>query len=142
MCILLKSPVRSWTVTCAIRPRTFEGSSATVSPRSCLLNISGARRLYHAFAFPRSLIFRAETRGFFSAMRTARTRRVYIPLFGLDSVRILREQVESDDELPPYVDRHLAPGLFHPLVDEHLIPAGERAPVPARPPPLPLASGS
>src|SRR3990172_4341301 len=82
MCILLKSPVRSWTVTCAIRPRTFEGSSATVSPRSCLLNISGARRLYQPFAFHRSLIFRAETRGFFSAMRTARTRRVYITLFG------------------------------------------------------------
>jgi len=40
--------------------------------------------------------------------------------------RILREQVESDQELPPYVDRHLAQVLFHPLVDEDLIPAGQR----------------
>src|SRR2546421_3686723 len=75
MCILLKSPVRSCTVTSVTRPTSLPGSSVGVSPRACLLNISGARRLYHTFAFHLSLIFRAAARDFFSAM-TARRRRV------------------------------------------------------------------
>src|SRR3970040_1737023 len=85
MCILLKSPVRSGPVPSAIRPMIFPGSSAIVSPRSCLLNISGGRMLYQPFAFQRSLILRAEVRVFFwacSAMRAARRRRGYITLFG------------------------------------------------------------
>src|SRR3990170_2554831 len=72
MCILLKSPVRSWTVTSAMRPTSFDGSSARVSPTSCLLNISGARRLYQTLDFHLSLIFLAAARVFFSAMRATR----------------------------------------------------------------------
>src|SRR5438034_9747227 len=74
MCILLKSPVRSWTVTSVTRPTSLSGVSVGVSPRTCLLNISGARRLYHTFAFHLSLILRAAPRDFFSAMRTRRRR--------------------------------------------------------------------
>src|SRR6266545_5633443 len=58
MCILLKSPVRSCTVTSVTRPTSLSGVSVGVSPSSCLLNISGARRLYHTFAFHLSLILR------------------------------------------------------------------------------------
>jgi len=47
------------------------------------------------------LIFRAETRGFFSAMRTARTRRVYITLFGSVSVRLV------------WVVSPTSPGIIH-----------------------------
>src|SRR5439155_10406032 len=72
MCILLKSPVRSWTVTSVTRPTSLSGVSVGVSPRTCLLNISGARRLYHTFAFHLSLILRAAARDFFSAMRGVR----------------------------------------------------------------------
>src|SRR2546427_6802707 len=75
MCILLKSPVRSWTVTSVIRPMIFPESSATVSPRTCLLNISGARRLYQPFAFHRSLILRAEVRVFFCSAIATRSKR-------------------------------------------------------------------
>src|SRR5881628_2786392 len=72
MCILLKSPVRSWTVTSVTRPTSLSGVSVGVSPNSCLLNISGASKLYHTFAFHLSLILRAAARDFFSAMQTAR----------------------------------------------------------------------
>src|SRR3989441_2767695 len=72
MCILLKSPVRSWTVTSVTRPTSLSGVSVGVSPSSCLLNISGASRLYHTFAFHLSLILRAAARDFFSAMQAAR----------------------------------------------------------------------
>src|SRR5881397_3376724 len=71
MNIKLKSPVRPWTVTSVTRPTSLSGVSVGVSPRSCLLNISGARRLYHTFAFHLSLIFRAAARDFFSAMRAS-----------------------------------------------------------------------
>src|SRR3990172_832159 len=72
MCILLKSPVRSCTVTSAMRPTIFVGSSERVSPMSWRLNISGARRLYQTLDFHLSLIFLAAARVFFSAMRAAR----------------------------------------------------------------------
>src|SRR3989442_2084163 len=72
ICILLKSPVRSWTVTSVTRPTSLSGVSVGVSPSSCLLNISGASKLYHTFAFHLSLILRAAARDFFSAMQTAR----------------------------------------------------------------------
>src|SRR5207247_2583038 len=78
MCILLKSPVRSWTVTSVTRPTSLSGVSVGVSPKSCLLNISGARRLYHTFAFHLSLIFRAAARDFFSAIRAARRGVAYL----------------------------------------------------------------
>src|SRR3990170_4130735 len=58
MCILLKSPVRSCTVTSVMRPATFPGSSAGVSPITWRSNISGATRLYQPFAFHLSLTFR------------------------------------------------------------------------------------
>src|SRR5881628_558999 len=78
MCILLKSPVRSWTVTSVTRPTSLSGVSVGVSPRTCLLNISGARRLYQTFAFHLSLILRAAARDFFSAMRIARRCGAYL----------------------------------------------------------------
>src|SRR2546428_2676304 len=62
MCILLKSPVMSWTVTSVIRPMTFVGSSAGVSPITWRSNISGARRLSQAFALHLSLTLRAGVR--------------------------------------------------------------------------------
>src|SRR6266571_2437110 len=62
MCILLKSPVMSWTVTSVIRPMTFVGSSAGVSPITWRSNISGASRLYQPFAFHLSFTLRAEVR--------------------------------------------------------------------------------
>src|SRR5881628_2220596 len=71
ICILLKSPVKSWTVT-EVTVQDLTGVSVGVSPSSCLLNISGASRLYHTFAFHLSLILRAAARDFFSAMQTAR----------------------------------------------------------------------
>src|SRR5437899_11648715 len=82
MCILLKSPVRSCTVTSVTRPTSLSGVSVGVSPRSCLLNISGARRLYHTFAFHLSLILRAAARDFFSAMRTRRRTGAYLRILG------------------------------------------------------------
>src|SRR6266480_791533 len=82
MCILLKSPVRSCTVTSVIRPTSLPGSSVGVSPRACLLNISGARRLYHTFAFHLSLILRAAARDFFSAMRAVRKGEAYLRVLG------------------------------------------------------------
>src|SRR5439155_25958116 len=82
ICILLKSPVRSWTVTSVTRPTSLSGVSVGVSPRSCLLNISGARRLYHTFAFHLSLILRAAARDFFSAMENARKGGVYLRVGG------------------------------------------------------------
>src|SRR2546430_8787146 len=82
MCILLKSPVRSCTVTSVTRPTSLPGSSVGVSPRACLLNISGARRLYHTFAFHLSLILRAAARDFFSAMENARKGGVYLRVGG------------------------------------------------------------
>src|SRR3990172_6141120 len=82
MCILLKSPVRSCTVTSVMRPMSFPGSSVGVSPRSCLLNISGARRLYQTFAFHLSLILRAAARDFYSAMRAARRGGAYLRVPG------------------------------------------------------------
>src|SRR2546421_9314920 len=82
MCILLKSPVRSWTVTSVRRPTSLPGSAVGVSPRACLLNISGARRLYHTFAFHLSLILRAAARDFFSAMENARKGGVYLRVSG------------------------------------------------------------
>src|SRR5438046_4497365 len=82
MCILLKSPVRSCTVTSVIRPTSLPGSSVGVSPRACLLNISGARRLYHTFAFHLSLILRAAARDFFSAIRTRRRTGAYLRILG------------------------------------------------------------
>src|SRR6266704_1306848 len=78
ICILLKSPVRSWTVTSVTRPTSLSGVSVGVSPSSCLLNISGASRLYHTFAFHLSLILRAAARDFFSAMQTARREGRYL----------------------------------------------------------------
>src|SRR6266705_1894974 len=78
MCILLEAPVRSWTVTSVTRPTSLSGVSVGVSPNSCLLNISGASRLYHTFAFHLSLIFRAAARDFFSAMQTARREGRYL----------------------------------------------------------------
>src|SRR5438876_10076489 len=78
MCILLKSPVRSWTVTSVTRPTSLSGASVGGWPRACLLNISGARRLYHTFAFHLSLILRAAARDFFSAMETARRGVAYL----------------------------------------------------------------
>src|SRR3989441_9483779 len=82
MCILLKSPVRSCTVTSVTRPTSLPGSSVGVSPRACLLNISGARRLYHTFAFHLSLILRAAARDFFSAIRGARRGVAYLRIGG------------------------------------------------------------
>src|SRR6266545_5413493 len=82
MCILLKSPVRSCTVTSVTRPTSLSGVSVGVSPSSCLLNISGARRLYHTFAFHLSLILRAAARDFFSAMRAARRGGAYLRVAG------------------------------------------------------------
>src|SRR5713226_7341119 len=82
MCILLKSPVRSWTVTSVTRPTSLSGVSVGVSPNSCLLNISGASRLYHTFAFHLSLILRAAARDFFSAMRAARRGVPYLSIGG------------------------------------------------------------
>src|SRR3989449_10799793 len=78
MCILLQPPVRSWTVTSVTRPTSLSGVSVGVSPKSCLLNISGARRLYHTFAFHLSLILRAAARDFFSAIRAARRGVAYL----------------------------------------------------------------
>src|SRR5438093_6444563 len=91
MCILLKSPVRSCTVTSVIRPTSLPGSSVGVSPRACLLNISGARRLYHTFAFHLSLIFRAAARDFFSAIEGASR--------GVPYLRVSRE--DPSRPLPP-----------------------------------------
>src|SRR6267143_2494805 len=85
MCILLKSPVRSCTVTSVTRPTSLPGSSVGVSPRACLLNISGARRLYHTFAFHLSLILRAAARDFFSAIRGARRGVAYLRILGRQS---------------------------------------------------------
>src|SRR5437867_12130530 len=82
MCILLKSPVRSWTVTSVTRPTSLSGVSVGVAPRTCLLNISGARRLYHTFAFHLSLILRAAARDFFSAMRGVRRGVAYLRIGG------------------------------------------------------------
>src|SRR5256712_3323701 len=82
MCILLKSPVRSWTVTSVTRPTSLSGVSVGVSPRSWRLNISGARRLYHTFAFHLSLILRAAARDFFSAIRGARRGVAYLRIGG------------------------------------------------------------
>src|SRR5437870_7104752 len=82
MCILLKSPVRSWTVTSVTRPTSLSGVSVGVSPRTCLLNISGARRLYHTFAFHLSLILRAAARDFFSAMLGVRRGVAYLRIGG------------------------------------------------------------
>src|SRR5207245_8222911 len=82
MCILLKSPVRSWTVTSVTRPTSLSGVSVGVSPRRCLLNMSGARRLYQAFAFHLSLILRAAARDFFSAIRGARRGVAYLRVLG------------------------------------------------------------
>src|SRR5947208_951057 len=86
MCILLKSPVRSCTVTSVIRPTSLPGSSVGVSPRACLLNMSGARRLYHTFAFHLSLILRAAARDFFSAMRAVRKGEAYLRVLGWSGV--------------------------------------------------------
>ena len=67
MCILEKSPVRSWTVTSTVLPRTNSGSAEGVSPISASLNIRGAWILYHSFAFHLSLTLRpAETFVFFA----------------------------------------------------------------------------
>src|SRR5712691_7717088 len=98
MCILLKSPVRSWTVTSVTRPTIFVGSSAGVSPSGCLLNMSGARMLYHAFAFHLSLILRAAARDFFSAMRAARKGVAYLRVLGRRAVlaRASPDQPEDD----------------------------------------------
>src|SRR5213593_2555090 len=85
MCILLKSPVRSWTVTSVTRPTSLSGVSVGVSPNSCLLNISGASRLYHTFAFHLSLILRAAARDFFSAIRAARSGVAYLRIGGSGS---------------------------------------------------------
>src|SRR2546426_6964892 len=82
MCILLKSPVRSWTVTSVTRPTSLSGVSVGVSPRTWRLNISGARRLYHTFAFHLSLILRAAARDFFSAIRGARRGVAYLRIGG------------------------------------------------------------
>src|SRR5438093_4938596 len=82
LCILLKSPVRSWTVTSVTRPTSLSGVSVGVSPKSCLLNISGARRLYHTFAFHLSLIFRAAVRDFFSAIRASPKEGAYLTIPG------------------------------------------------------------
>src|SRR5947208_4692975 len=90
MCILLKSPVRSCTVTSVIRPTSLPGSSVGVSPRACLLNISGARRLYHTFAFHLSLILRAAARDFFSAMRAVRKGEAYLRVLGWSGVPLNR----------------------------------------------------
>src|SRR6266571_2951513 len=87
MCILLKSPVRSCTVTSVTRPTSLSGVSVGVSPSNCLLNISGASRLYHTFAFHLSLILRAAARDFFSAMRAARRRVPYLRVLGRQSAR-------------------------------------------------------
>src|SRR3989442_7751858 len=85
MCILLKSPVRSWTVTSVTRPTSLSGVSVGVSPRTWRLNISGARRLYHTFAFHLSLILRAAARDFFSAIRGARRSVAYLRVLGRQS---------------------------------------------------------
>src|SRR6266699_6054479 len=82
MCILLKSPVRSCTVTSVTRPTSLSGVSVGVSPSTCLLNISGARRLYHTFAFHLSLILRAAARDFCSAMEAVRKGGVYLRVRG------------------------------------------------------------
>src|SRR5712664_3301034 len=97
MCILLKSPVRSWTVTSVTRPTSLSGVSVGVSPSACLLNISGARRLYHTFAFHLSLILRAAARDFFSAMRVARRSGAYLRVVGsLLHVRSDRRSAQDD----------------------------------------------
>src|SRR5436853_6262652 len=100
MCILAKSPVRSCTVTSVTRPTSLPGSSVGVSPRACLLNISGARRLYHTFAFHLSLILRAAARDFFSAMRGARKGGAYLrvlqyALFSQRNVQISRARASD-----------------------------------------------
>src|SRR6267378_1590886 len=104
MCILLKSPVRSCTVTSVMRPTSFPGSSVGVSPSACLLNISGARRLYHTFAFHLSLILRAAARDFFSAMRAARRSVAYLRIgesaFEANFVLHWREQLHDEDAVP------------------------------------------
>src|SRR3989454_4033189 len=82
MCILLKSPVRSWTVTSVTRPTSLSGVSVGVSPRTWRVNISGARRLYHTLAFHLSLILRGAARDFFSAIRGARRGVAYLRIGG------------------------------------------------------------
>ena len=78
MCILLKSPVRSCTVTSVTRPMTFDGSSAGVSPITWRLNISGASRLNQPFAFHLSFTLRAEVRvGCFAMGSPPRSRGPY-----------------------------------------------------------------
>src|SRR3989442_11025457 len=91
MCILLKSPVRSCTVTSVTRPTSLSGVSVGVSPSNCLLNISGASRLYHTFAFHLSLILRAAARDFFSAMRAARRGGAYLRVAGRDRRKLNRD---------------------------------------------------
>src|SRR6267143_2573258 len=104
MCILLKSPVKSWTVTSVIRPTSLSAVSVGVSPRSCLLNMSGARRLYHTFAFHLSLILRAAARDFFSAIRAARRGVAYLRIgesaFEANFVLHWREQLHDEDAVP------------------------------------------
>src|SRR3990170_4103771 len=133
MCILLKSPVRSCTVTVAMRPTSFPGSSVRVSPMSCLLNISGARRLYQTLDFHLSLIFRAAARVFFSAMRAARMGGGYLRVPGeahddgpiprpprLEDARMVREEraegVRGEDDVRRGMD--LRPGRGPSLEDE------------------------
>src|SRR3990170_2114809 len=78
ICILLKSPVRSCTVTSVTRPMTFDGSSAGVSPITWRLNISGASRLNQPFAFHLSFTLRAEVRvGCFAMGSPPRSRGPY-----------------------------------------------------------------
>src|SRR3990170_3406143 len=85
MCILLKSPVMSCTVTSVVRPMTFVGSSAGVSPITWRLNISGARRLNQPFAFHLSFTFRAEVRDCCFAIVEVLVEEVRIKPFGRGS---------------------------------------------------------
>ncbi len=48
--LLLKSPVRSWSVTSTVRPGSFSDSSARVSPTGFPPKRRGDRMVYHCFA--------------------------------------------------------------------------------------------
>src|SRR3989442_8862391 len=125
ICILLKSPVRSWTVTSVTRPTSLSGVSVGVSPKSCLLNISGARRLYHTFAFHLSLIFRAAARDFFSAMRASPKEGAYLTIPGSAAPTSYRNRHPGSNTGRSEDQRHHRNGLealsrLRQIVDDHI----------------------
>ena len=92
MCILEKSPVRSWTVTSTVRPMTYSGSAEGVSPISVSLNMRGAWTLYHSFAFHLSFTLRPAAALTFFAGAISMT-----PFTGRwDSMIVLKAMLESE----------------------------------------------